>query len=52
MHTESIAQWQHTHIFGQDKIRSGEKRTLAVIIITCLMMVVEIVTGLAFGSMA
>ena len=52
MHTESIAQWQHTHIFGQDRIRSGEKRTLAVIIITCLMMVVEIVTGLAFGSMA
>ena len=52
MHTESIAQWQHTHIFGQDKIRSGESRTLAVIIITSLMMVVEISTGLAFGSMA
>ncbi len=52
MHTESIAQWQHTHIFGQDKIRSGERRTLVVIIITTLMMVVEIVTGLAFGSMA
>ena len=52
MHTESIAQWQHTHIFGQDKIRSGERRTLAVIIITTLMMVVEIVTGLAYGSMA
>jgi len=52
MHTESIAQWQHTHIFGQDKIRSGEQRTLAVIIITSLMMVVEIVTGVAYGSMA
>ncbi len=52
MHTESIAQWQHTHIFGQDKIRSGERRTLTVIIITSLMMVVEIITGLAFGSMA
>jgi cation diffusion facilitator family transporter len=52
MHTESIAQWQHTHIFGQDKIRSGEQRTLAVIIITSLMMVVEIVTGAAYGSMA
>ncbi len=52
MHTESIAQWQHTHIFGQDQIRSGERRTLIVIIITSLMMVVEITAGLAFGSMA
>lgn len=52
MHTESIAQWQHTHIFGQDQIRSGEQRTLIVIIITSLMMVVEIIAGLAFGSMA
>lgn len=52
MHTESIAQWQHTHIFGQDKIRSGERRTLIVIILTSMMMVAEIVTGLLFGSMA
>jgi cation diffusion facilitator family transporter len=52
MHTESIAQWQHTHIFGQDKIRSGERRTLIVIIITALMMVAEVAAGLAFGSMA
>ncbi|HSB65122.1 MAG TPA: CDF family Co(II)/Ni(II) efflux transporter DmeF [Anaerolineales bacterium] len=52
MHTDSIAQWQHTHIFGQDKIRSGEQRTLIVIIITALMMIVEIVTGMVFGSMA
>lgn len=52
MHTESIAQWQHTHIFGQDKIRSGERRTLVVIFLTTLMMAAEIVTGLLFGSMA
>jgi cation diffusion facilitator family transporter len=52
MHTESIAQWQHTHIFGQDQIRSGERRTLIVIMITSLMMVVEIIAGMAFGSMA
>jgi len=43
---------EHTHIFGQDQIRSGERRTLVVIIITAIMMVAEIVTGLAFGSMA
>jgi cation diffusion facilitator family transporter len=52
MHTESISKWQHTHIFGQDQIRSGERRTLVVIIITGLMMVAEIVTGLMYGSMA
>lgn len=52
MHTETISKWQHTHIFGQDQIRSGEPRTLAVIIITASMMVVEIAAGLAFGSMA
>ena len=52
MHTETIAKWQHTHIFGQDQIRAGERRALLVIIITSLMMVAEIITGLAFGSMA
>jgi cation diffusion facilitator family transporter len=52
MHTETIAQWQHTHIFDQDKIRTGERRTLIVIVLTMLMMVAEIVTGVIFGSMA
>ncbi len=52
MHTNSIAKWQHTHIFGQDQIRSSERRTLTVIIITATMMVVEIVVGAVFGSMA
>lgn len=52
MHTESISQWQHTHIFGQDKIRSGERRTLVVIVLTTFMMLVEIASGVIFGSMA
>ncbi|HEX9091049.1 MAG TPA: CDF family Co(II)/Ni(II) efflux transporter DmeF [Anaerolineales bacterium] len=52
MHTETIAKWQHTHIFGQDQIKSGERRTLFVIIMTGLMMVGEITTGIIFGSMA
>jgi cation diffusion facilitator family transporter len=52
MHTETIAQWQHTHVFGQDQIRSGEQRTLFVIIMTGLMMVGEIAAGIIFGSMA
>ncbi len=52
MHTETIAKWQHTHIFGQDQIKSGERRTLFVIIMTGLMMVGEIVAGIVYGSMA
>jgi cation diffusion facilitator family transporter len=52
MHTDSITKWQHKHIFGQDKVRSGEKRALIVIIITAVMMVVEILVGIFFGSMA
>ena len=52
MHTKSIHQWQHDHIFGQDKVRPGERRTLWVIFITTIMMVIQITTGLAYGSMA
>lgn len=42
----------HTHTFGQDRTRTGERRTRLVILITALMMVVEIVAGLVYGSMA
>jgi cation diffusion facilitator family transporter len=52
MHTITSQHWQHDHIFGQDKVRSGERRTLWVIVITATMMVIEITTGLAYGSMA
>ncbi len=52
MHTESIERWVHDHTFGQEVRRSAEKRTLIVSIVTVLTMVVEIVAGLAFGSMA
>ncbi|MGB5426712.1 MAG: CDF family Co(II)/Ni(II) efflux transporter DmeF [Gammaproteobacteria bacterium] len=52
MRTQITHPSQHDHIFGQDKIRPGERRTLWVIAITATMMVVEIATGLAYGSMA
>jgi len=52
MHTNSISKWQHTHVFGQDQVRSGERRTLIVVIITGLMMVAEILVGIFYGSMA
>jgi cation diffusion facilitator family transporter len=52
MQTNSTPHWQHEHIFGQDRVRPGERRTLWVILITATMMVVEITTGLLYGSMA
>jgi len=52
MHTKTTHQWKHDHIFGQDKVRPGERRTLWVIFITATMMVVEITAGIAYGSMA
>ncbi|MDX2454052.1 CDF family Co(II)/Ni(II) efflux transporter DmeF [Desulfosarcina sp.] len=42
----------HSHSFGQDHKRPGESRTLIVIVVTAVMMVVEITTGMLFGSMA
>jgi cation diffusion facilitator family transporter len=42
----------HDHKFGQDEPKAGEQRTIIVITITGLMMVVEIISGIAFGSMA
>lgn len=42
----------HSHVFGQDQVRGGERRTKLVIIITATMMVVEIIAGIMFGSMA
>ena len=47
-----LSKYKHDHSFGQDAKRSGESRTLIVIVITAVMMVVEISTGIAFGSMA
>ena len=52
MHTNDSSRWQHDHIFAQDRVRDGEKRTLVVVLITALMMVIEITAGLAYGSMA
>jgi cation diffusion facilitator family transporter len=43
---------RHDHSFGQDRRRPGERRTQLVIAITATMMIVEIVAGVLFGSMA
>lgn len=52
MHVHRLPDWQHTHSFGQQERRPGERRTLVVIILNLLTMVAEIAAGLAFGSMA
>jgi cation diffusion facilitator family transporter len=52
MHTQSVSKWEHEHTFKQDRMREGERKTLIVIAITITMMVVEIVAGILFGSMA
>lgn len=52
MHHQSVHLWQHDHAFGQDQVKTGEKRTLWVIAITTIMMVIEIGAGLLYGSMA
>jgi cation diffusion facilitator family transporter len=49
---DDLKKWQHGHSFGQEVQRPGERRTLVVIAITATMMIVEIVAGLAFSSMA
>jgi len=43
---------RHAHKFGQERRRAGEQRTIIVIAITSVMMVIEIVSGVMFRSMA
>ena len=52
MHTHNLHVWRHSHTFGQDLKRPGERRTLIVIAVTGTMMAVEIVAGALTGSMA
>jgi len=42
----------HDHHFDQAEPRAGEVRTRIVVILTAATMVIEIVAGLAYGSMA
>ncbi len=52
MHLDSLEPWKHDHTFGHDRVRVGERRTLFVVVITAITMMVEILAGIAFGSMA
>jgi cation diffusion facilitator family transporter len=51
MPKHSISQWQHTHYFALENQKSVN-RTRVVLIFTVLTMGLEIIAGIAFGSMA
>ncbi|MDX2465036.1 MAG: CDF family Co(II)/Ni(II) efflux transporter DmeF [Porticoccus sp.] len=52
MQSQNTHHSQHDHTFAQDLKRPGESRTLIVIGITTVMMTVELIAGMLFGSMA
>ena len=51
MYIYNLSKWQHEHRFHRTDLH-GESNTLRVILLTVSMMVIEIVAGLVFGSMA
>jgi cation diffusion facilitator family transporter len=52
MHIHSIEPWQHTHVFLGEKHEHHERRTWLVVALTAATMVIEVVGGTIFGSMA
>ena len=52
MHSDSLQPWQHEHFFLGSKHNRYERRTWFVVALTATMMVVEIVGGSIYGSMA
>lgn len=51
MHERTLQNLQHDHDFSLKNVR-GERRTMYVLILTAITMVVEIIAGSVFGSMA
>ena len=52
MHAYEASPVAHDHVFNQDQVRPGEQRTLLIVVLTAVFMIVEIVAGLNYGSMA
>lgn len=52
MHSHSLDQWTHDHVFLGARHARNERRTWFVVVLTAVMMVGEIVAGVLFGSMA
>lgn len=51
MHTEDILKYQHSHVFHYAD-GAVEKKTMRVVLLTVAMMIVEIIAGWVFNSMA
>jgi cation diffusion facilitator family transporter len=52
MHSHSVEQWTHEHVFLGKQHSRNERRTWFVVALTAVMMVGEIAGGTIFGSMA
>ncbi|OJY59991.1 CDF family Co(II)/Ni(II) efflux transporter DmeF [Thiobacillus sp. 0-1251] len=51
MHTHNLSQWSHHHVFDAGS-HAAERGTRAVMWITAVMMVIEIISGWWYNSMA
>lgn len=51
-HTHTLGAHRHSHVFLGGRHHRNERRTWFVVGLTAAMMVVEIISGLMFGSMA
>jgi cation diffusion facilitator family transporter len=51
MHSQTLQKWQHSHDFSTHD-EKGETRTLQVLVLTAITMLVEIIAGYSYGSMA
>src|ERR1700744_1342919 len=52
MHSHSLDQWTHDHVFLGARHAENERRTWFVVALTLAMMIGEIAAGSLFGSMA
>lgn len=52
MHTQTLDAWRHEHVFLGARHDENERRSWLVVGLTATMMVVEIIGGTIFGSMA
>ena len=52
MHSQSVDEYRHSHVFLGDTHQRNERKTWAVIAICAAMMLAEIVGGWWFGSVA
>src|SRR5215469_2954499 len=52
MHTHTLENWTHDHVFLGETHEENERRTWFVVALTVVMMVGEIIAGSFFGSMA